>query len=222
MPNSVPVSRQLAADLLEIGAVSLAPEEPFQWSSGLRAPIYCDNRLTMAYPRIRRRIAGGFAQFIEEHDVAAEVVAGTATAGIPHAAWLADRLDRPMAYVRSSAKGHGRENRIEGLVKEGQSVVVIEDLISTGGSALGAVDALQAAGADVSAVLAIFTYELEVAVQAFDDTAVPLYTLTTFSTLLDVAEKGGRLGASHVQVLRDWRRDPEKWSERVERAGVSE
>lgn len=207
-------ARRLAGDLLDIEAVLLAPDDPFTWASGLQAPIYCDNRLTMAEPRVRRAIRDGFADVIATEALTAEVVVGTATAGIPHAAWLADRLDRPMAYVRSSKKGHGRQNQIEGRVAPGQKVVVIEDLISTGGSALGAVEALRAAGASVEAVLAIFSYELDAAAERFAAADVPYHTLTGYRALLDEAEARGALTPEAFETLQNWRRDPEAWSRR--------
>ena len=207
-------ARALAGDLLTIGAVSLRPSDPFTWSSGLRAPIYCDNRRTLAYPRIRSAICADFARIVGAHDLAPATVAGTATAGIPHAAWLADRLEQPMAYVRSSAKGHGRKNRIEGVVAAGDAVIVVEDLISTGGSALGAVEALRNAGAEVRAVLAIFSYQLDTAAQAFEDAEVPLHTLTGYSTLVDVAREQNDVSADALDTRHAWRRAPQAWSER--------
>lgn len=213
MPNASSRARQLARDLLDIEAVLLAPNKPFTWSSGLRSPIYCDNRLTMAYPRLRRAIRDGFAALLDEHEMAPDVIVGTATAGIPHAAWLAEHRDAPMAYVRSAAKGHGRRNQIEGRLPEGASVVIIEDLVSTGGSALNAVEAVRAAGATVEAVLAIFTYELDAAARRFAAADVPLYTLTQYGTLLDVAQSRGALSAADAETLRTWRRDPEAWSQ---------
>lgn len=205
-------AQQLAHDLLDIEAVLLAPDDPFTWSSGLHAPIYCDNRLTMGYPRIRRAIRDGFAAVIDEAGWTPDVIVGTATAGIPHAAWLADRLDAPMAYVRSAAKAHGRHNQIEGRVRAGQSAVVVEDLVSTGGSALSAVEAVREAGVTVEAVLAIFTYELDAAAARFAAADVPLAPLTGYRTLLEVAEARGALTADALHALRAWRRDPEQWS----------
>lgn len=213
-------SRRLAGDLLDIEAVLLAPDDPFTWSSGLRAPIYCDNRLTMAHPHVRRAIRDAFAAVIKREELAAEVIVGTATAGIPHAAWLAERLDRPMAYVRSSQKGHGRQNRIEGVVEPGQSVVVIEDLISTGGSALNAVEALREAGATVEAVLAIFSYELDAAAERFAAVDVPHITLTGYRVLLEEAQARGTLTPTALEALQDWRRDPEAWSDRFKGSPV--
>lgn len=212
-PDDRPVSlaRQLAADLLTIGAVSLRPDDPFTWASGRRAPIYCDNRLTLAYPEVRRRIATGFVQRLAGAAMP-HVVVGTATAGIPHAAWVADRLDLPMAYVRSAPKQHGKGNQIEGRVASGQRVVVIEDLVSTGGSSVAVVDALRAAGAEVDAVLAIFSYGLPAAAEAFADADVPLHTLTTFETLQQVAVASKRLPDDALDTLRAWQRDPAAWS----------
>lgn len=211
--------RRLAADLLDIGAVALAPEDPFMWSSGLRAPVYCDNRQTLAHPRVRRHIADGFAKVLKEQPGldAPTLVAGTATAGIPHATLLATRLALPLAYVRSEKKGHGKENRIEGADPTGQRVVVVEDLVSTGGSALDAARALAGAGADVLGVLAIFSYRLGAAAEAFAEASWPLHALTDFPTLLDVAEEKGELGDEERAALRRWQRDPEAWSEAYER-----
>jgi orotate phosphoribosyltransferase len=211
----VDAARALASDLLTIGAVALRPDDPFTWSSGLKAPIYCDNRKTLAYPRGRRAICDGFVREVGARSMTPATIAGTATAGIPHAAWLADRLDAPLAYVRSAAKRHGQRNRIEGVVEEGDTVVVIEDLISTGQSALSAVEALREKGAVVRAVLAIFSYELDRAATAFRDAEVPLYALTGFSTLLDVAITQDDLSRDQVQALRTWRTDPQAWSASV-------
>lgn len=218
MAPSRPLSRarRLAADLLAIEAVSLSPNDPFTWSSGLRAPIYCDNRITLSHPRIRRGIAQGFEDLVDMHDWTPHVIAGTATAGIPHAAWLADRLNRPMAYVRSASKEHGRRKRIEGVVESGHRVVLVEDLISTGQSALSAVQALRDAGATVSAVLTIFSYELEASADAFAEAEVPLHTLSSFSALREVARETNQLSDEAADVLDEWRRDPERWSARVQ------
>lgn len=207
------LARTIARDLLDIEAVTLRPNDPFTWSSGLVAPIYCDNRQTIAYPRVRRAIRDGFASVIRNRELGLATIAGTATAGIPHAAWLADRVKAPMAYVRSSAKEHGQGERIEGRVEPGDDVILVEDLISTGGSALGAVEALRDAGATVRAVLSIFTYELDASAQAFRDADVPLRALTGFGTLIDVARTRGELSEEDFEVLRAWRSDPEAWSD---------
>lgn len=221
MPDSRPhdpdadsdFARTVAADLLSIGAVTLQPEAPFTWSSGFRSPIYCDNRRTMSFPRVRTALRDGFVRCVEAHDLAPATIVGTATAGIPHAAWLADRLDAPMAYVRSEPKSHGQMNQIEGIVETGDDVIVVEDLISTGSSALNAVDVLRSAGATVQAVFAIFSYELDAAARAFRDADVSVHTLSTFRTLVDVAHSRDELTAAQAEILADWRDDPEAWSD---------
>jgi orotate phosphoribosyltransferase len=205
-------ARTLAGLLLDIRAVELRPAEPFTWSSGLVAPIYCDNRLTLSHPTVRRAIRDGFLDVVNAESLTDTVVAGTATAGIPHAAWLAEATGQPMVYVRSAAKGHGKEERIEGVLGAGDEVVLVEDLISTGGSALDAVSALREAGATVRSVLAIFSYELPAAAAAFREADVPRHVLTTFPILIDVAHGRGDLVAAELDVLRAWRNDPDAWS----------
>jgi len=200
---------EIAGNLLEIGAVHLRPNEPFTWTSGIVSPIYCDNRLTMSFPAIREAIAEGFATLIREHYPDAEVIAGTATAGIPHAAWVAQKLNLPMAYIRDKAKGHGKQNQIEGLVKEGQKVVVIEDLISTGGSSLKAALAVLDAGAEVQGVLAIFTYQFPQAEEAFREEGIELRTLSNYSALIEEALRQGKVQESDVGLLQSWRENPQ-------------
>lgn len=206
-------AHSLAASLLDIGAVELRPTDPFTWSSGLVSPIYCDNRMTISHPRVRRAIRDGFAAILREHGLDEVTIAGTATAGIPHAAWLAEAVDCPMVYVRSSAKGHGQGARIEGVLADGTEVVVVEDLISTGGSALDAVEALREAGASVRGVLAIFSYELDAADEAFRAADVPRHVLSSFPALVEVARDRGDLSADEFALLNEWRADPEAWSE---------
>jgi orotate phosphoribosyltransferase len=219
VPDSSPIVRaapewaeRVAASLLEIGAVELRPADPFTWTSGLVAPIYCDNRLTIAYPSVRRTLRDGFVSMIDDAALQPATIAGTATAGIPHAAWLAEAVDEPMAYVRDTAKDHGTGSKIEGKVRSEDEVLLVEDLISTGGSALDAVASLRAVGATVRAVLAIFTYQLDGAARAFRDDGVHCRVLTDFRTLVDVAHQQGRLGDADRAVLRTWRADPEAWS----------
>ena len=161
------LERTIAKHLLDIEAVALRPNDYFTWTSGIKSPIYCDNRITMSYPKIRREIAAGMSKVIKEKFPEVEVVAGTATAGIPHAAWVSEVLGLPMIYVRDSAKKHGKTNQIEGRLLEGQRVVIIEDLISTGLSSLKVAKALEEAGAEVLGVVAIFSYELKKAQDAF-------------------------------------------------------
>jgi len=216
-PASTEHARALAASLLDIGAVELRPTDPFTWSSGLVAPIYCDNRLTISHPGVRRSIREGFESVLRANGWQDAIIAGTATAGIPHAAWLAEAVDQPMVYVRSSAKGHGQGARIEGVLTEGDEVVVVEDLISTGGSALDAVAAVQECGARVRSVLAIFSYELDVAEETFREAAVPRHVLSTFRILVDVAHERGDLSDSEIALLNAWQADPASWS--VEHGG---
>lgn len=200
---------RIAGSLLEIGAVSLKPNDPFTWTSGMKSPIYCDNRLTMSYPAIRELIAEGFAAIIREQYPDTEVIAGTATAGIPHAAWVAQKLNLPMIYIRDKAKGHGKQNQIEGSIKAGQKVIVIEDLISTGGSSLKAALAVIEAGGDVLSVLAIFTYQFAQAEQAFHDEGVELQTLSNYSALVEEARRLGTINDSDVTLLQSWRENPQ-------------
>lgn len=202
----------IARDLLAVGAVTLRPDAPFTWASGLRAPVYCDNRLTLAVPEVRRRITEALADRVATESLAPDAVAGVATAGIPQAALLADRLGLPLAYVRAQAKGHGRRNRIEGRIEPGWRVVVVEDLISTGGSSLAAVEALREQGVEVAGVLAGFTYGFAEAEEAFAAAGVPLFALTTLEALLEEAERSGSLDRQQLASLRDWRRDPQAWS----------
>jgi len=206
-----PLERQIAEALLSIGAVSLRPQQPFTWTSGIKSPIYCDNRLTMSHPRIRDQIAEGFAALIRERYPQAELIAGTATAGIPHAAWVAQKLDLPMIYVRDKAKGHGKQNLIEGQLLPGQQVVVIEDLISTGGSSLKAAAAVNEAGGRALAVLAIFSYQFEKAEAAFAAQGVALHTLSNYSALIDAALAAGSIRQEDVEALQAWRKQPETY-----------
>ncbi len=209
------LSEQVATDLLLIGAVTFRPADPYTWASGLRSPVYCDNRRTLAHPEVRTRIAAGYEELLGRGGYRPDLVAGVATAGIPQAALLADRRLLPLAYVRSEAKGHGRGNRIEGHVEPGQRVVVVEDLISTAGSSVAAAEALRAAGAEPVVVLATFSYGFDEAASNFERAGVAWATLTDFETLLRVAERVGALAPSDLGTLRDWHRDPAGWSERV-------
>jgi orotate phosphoribosyltransferase len=205
------MKREIAEALLEIEAVSLQPDNPFTWSSGLKSPIYCDNRLTLSFPSIRRRVAEGLKSLIVEHFPEAEMIAGTATAGIPHAAWVSELLDLPMSYVRSKAKGHGKGNQIEGQVTQGQKVVVVEDLISTGGSVIEAVEALREAGCVVLGVVSIFTYELEKGAQQLDSANISAHSLTDFTTLANLAEEKGLITKESLDSLAEWRKNPSEW-----------
>lgn len=204
-------SKEVALDLLKINAVILRPNDPFTWSSGWNSPIYCDNRLTLRYPKIRKKIARRFVEFISEEYPDVEVITGTATAGIPHAAWIAENMDKPMSYVRAKAKAYGLGNQIEGGIQKGESTVVIEDLISTGGSAISVVEALDFIGAQIEAVLSIFTYGFDRAIKRFEKADVPMLALTDYATLIDVASENGFVDESDLETLAEWRKSPDTW-----------
>ncbi|PLK44740.1 orotate phosphoribosyltransferase [Emticicia sp. TH156] len=204
-------SRKIASYLLSTKAVKLSPDQPFQWSSGWNSPIYCDNRVTLSYPEARTFIKKSLAKAIKKHFPEAELIAGVATAGIPQGALVAEALGLPFAYVRPKPKEHGMGNQIEGRIEKGQKVVVIEDLISTGGSSLKAVDALRAAGIEVVGMAAIFTYGFKVADQNFADKQVPLVTLSHYNALIDEAIRQNYISAESLESLKKWRRKPETW-----------
>ena len=199
------LERKIAKHLLDIEAVALRPNDYFTWTSGIKSPIYCDNRITMSYSAIRREIAAGMSEVIKAKFPEVEVVAGTATAGIPHAAWVSEVLDLPMIYVRDSAKKHGKTNQIEGRLLEGQKVVIIEDLISTGLSSLKVAKALEEAGAVVLGVVAIFSYELKKAKDAFAADKVEYHTLTNYNYLIEEAVASDYIKQEDVEKLLEWR-----------------
>ena len=201
----------IAKKLLDIEAVFLNPSEPFTWSSGIKSPIYCDNGLTLSYPVVRDEISTGLVEIIKEQFPDVEVIAGTATAGIPHAAWVSEKLNLPMCYVRSKAKAHGKGKQIEGKAAPGQKVVVVEDLISTGGSCITAVKALREAGCDVLRVAAIFTYELEKGKSMLQEDDIKAYALSDYSSLLDVALQNSIIREEELEQLKLWSENPEKW-----------
>lgn len=205
------LAEQVAAALLHIQAVALRPNQPFTWTSGLKSPIYCDNRITISYPEVRELIADGLVALIRENFPDVEVIAGAATGGIPHAAWVAQKLNLPMVYVRDKAKGHGKENLIEGYIQPGQKTVVIEDLISTGGSSLKVALAVNDAGAQALGVLGIFSYQFEKASEAFAGAGIPFETLTNYSILVDVALKQGSIQQADLEALKAWRLNPSEF-----------
>ncbi|MBC1997778.1 orotate phosphoribosyltransferase [Listeria marthii] len=205
------IEKQVAEQLLEIKAVFLKPNDPFTWASGIKSPIYCDNRLTLGFPKVRQFIAQSLAEKIKQTFGEVDVVAGTATAGIPHAAWVSDLLDLPMVYVRSKAKEHGKGNQIEGPIAKGQKAVVIEDLISTGGSSLKAVEALEEAGAEVVGIAAIFTYGLDKGKKLLDEADTKLVTLTNYDELIEVALSENYVTAEDMATLKEWKKSPENW-----------
>jgi len=203
---------KVAEFLLQIKAVKLQPNDPFTWSSGWSSPIYCDNRKTLSFPAIRTHIRQGYAEAILEQFGKPDVIAGVATGGIAQGALVAQELGIPFIYVRSTAKGHGMGNQIEGHFEKGQKVVVIEDLISTGGSSLVAVKALREAGMDVRGLVAIFTYGFELAIRNFADAECPFVTLTDYEHMIDQALKSDYINDSDVESLKDWKNAPDSWS----------
>ena len=198
----------IAKHLLDIQAVFLRPNEPFTWASGIKSPIYCDNRLTLSYPEARKDVENALAKLVKEKYPECECLMGTSTAGIPHAALVADILDLPMGYVRGGAKSHGRNNQIEGKIKPGMKVVVVEDLISTGGSSLECVEALRQAGCEVIGLIAIFTYGLPKAQERFAQANCSYHTITDYDTLIEVAVKQNYIEESDLQKLKQWKKDP--------------
>jgi len=203
----------LANYLLQIKAVKLSPKQPFTWASGLHSPIYCDNRVTLSYPVVRTFIRQQFVELLIQHYGKPDLIAGVATGGIAQGALVAQELGLPFAYVRSEKKSHGMQNQIEGVVNEGQSVVIIEDLVSTGKSSLLAVDALREAGAVVKGMLAIFTYQLPVAEANFTAKNCQLHTLTNYETLIYKAIEEKYISEEDQQSLLEWRKDPQAWSD---------
>ncbi|KRL10048.1 orotate phosphoribosyltransferase [Schleiferilactobacillus perolens] len=204
-------NEQIAQDLLDIQAVTLSPQKPFVWASGIKAPIYTDNRLTIGYPEIRSRISAGLARLIIHEYPDVTDIGGVVTAGIPHATSTADRLGLPLMYVRSKPKDHGAGKQVEGHVDKEAKVVLIDDLISTGGSVLKAAEAVEAEGITVLGVAAIFTYELPAARENFAAAKLPLVTLTNYSTLIRQAEKAKILTGEEKESLLTWREDPWAW-----------
>ncbi len=207
-------AKKVAGYLLQIKAIKLQPSNPFTWASGWKSPIYCDNRKTLSFPEIRSYISASFAEMVSSTYPQAEVIAGVATGAIAHGALAAEKLGLPFIYVRSGAKEHGLGNQIEGYFETGQKVVVIEDLISTGGSSLGAVKALRDSGCEVLGMLAIFTYEFEKASSAFNSEKCRLDTLSNYSTLISTALESGYISKSEIETLRLWRKNPSSWGTR--------
>lgn len=207
------MKKKIAKGLLSIQAVFFRPEEPFTWASGIKSPIYCDNRLTLTAPEVRTDIEEGLATLIKENYPEAEVLMGTSTAGIAHAAITAHLLDMPMGYVRSGNKDHGRQNQIEGRLEKGQKVVVVEDLISTGGSAIEVVNVLREAGAEVLGVVSIFTYGMKKGIERFAEAGVKNISLTDFDVIAEVAAEEGYIKAEDIDRLIAFRNNPsdESW-----------
>ena len=203
------IAKQVARELLKIKAVKLSPQTPFTWASGILSPIYCDNRIVLSHPSARDVVKNAFVEMAQTFDF--EVVAGVATAGIPHGALLADAIGKPFIYVRDKAKGHGRQNQIEGEVKAGQKILVIEDLISTGGSSIKAIHALKEIDCEVVGTLAIFSYLFQEATDIFQAENVPLATLSNYDVLLEEAVSLNYIDENDLETLRNWRKNPKIW-----------
>ncbi|MEE4256697.1 MAG: orotate phosphoribosyltransferase [Bacteroidales bacterium] len=200
--------------LLQIKAIKLNNNNPFTWASGMRSPIYCDNRITLSFPTVRTYIRQQFVKAIQQEFGDVDLIAGVATGAIAQGVLVAQDMGLPFAYVRSSSKGHGLENLIEGKVEEGQSVVVVEDLVSTGGSSLKAVNALREAGCNVKGMVAIFTYQLPAAIKNFEKESCKLITLADYDSMIARALENNYINDSDFQSLSEWRNDPKKWAEK--------
>ncbi len=209
------VEEQVAKILLELNAVTLNTAKPFRYASGILSPVYTDCRVLMAYPDKRRQIRDLYIDAINKSGVSFDVVAGTATAGIPHAAWIADKLNLPMVYVRGKAKDHGKENLLEGIINKGQKAIVIEDLVSTGESALNSVNVVRSAGGEVSYVFSIITYGMKKAAECFKENNLTLISLTNFQNLVEKAKQMGYIKEEEIELILDWITDPISWGKKM-------
>ncbi len=205
------LAREIANDLLSIKAIKLQPNDPFTWASGWKSPIYCDNRLSLSFPDVREKITKHLAAAIQENFDSPDAISGVATAGLPQGALISAKLGLPFSYVRSKAKGHGLGNQIEGKVDPGSRVVVVEDLISTGGSSLEAVEALRAVGVEVLGIVSIFSYGFNVATDNLASHKVNLVHLSDYDTLLDLALEKGQIDEDHKALLAQWKSSPQTW-----------
>lgn len=212
MYNKSEIEQKVAEFLLQIKAIKLQPANPFTWASGFKSPIYCDNRVTLSYPSIRTYIRQKLSELIQEEYGSISVIAGVATAGIPQGALVAQELGLPFIYVRSKPKEHGTQSLIEGEIHEGQRVVIVEDLISTGKSSLQAVNALREAGYEVAGLVAIFSYGLDIATENFANAKCRYSTLSNYAALLDYAEENNFFPKKDIELLATWRNNPEEWS----------
>ncbi|OQY05155.1 MAG: orotate phosphoribosyltransferase [Bacteroidetes bacterium 4572_117] len=206
------IKKLIAKELLQINAIKLNPTNPFIWASGWKSPIYCDNRKILSYPKTRDIVKKAFADMVKKEFGVPDVIAGVATGAIAHGILVAEILDIPFVYVRASSKKHGLTNMIEGVLKENQSVVVIEDLVSTGGSSLKAVEALKGVGANVLGMVAVFSYGFKVADDNFTEAKCTLKTLTDYNTLIDIAVDTNYVKTNEIQTLKKWRQDPGNWN----------
>jgi len=211
MIYDIDIAKQVAKSLLQINAIILQPNNPFKWAAGWNSPIYCDNRKTLSYPEIRTNIKQGLAAIVKNHYKGANVIAGVATAGIPHGALVAEELGLPFIYVRSKAKEHGKQNQIEGYFEEGQSVILVEDLISSGKSSLDSAEVLKDAGMNVKGMVSIFTYGFDAAAENFKKAECEYVSLCDYSTLLPIAKEQQYVEESDLTVLNKWRDNPAIW-----------
>lgn len=211
--NEQETSLALASFLLQIKAIKLNPANPFTWASGLKSPIYCDNRVTLSYPQVRTFIREGFVKMCLDKFGKPDVIAGVATGGIPQGALVAQELGLPFVYVRSEKKSHGMNNQVEGVINSGQSVVIIEDLVSTGKSSLNAVEALREKGAVIKGMLAIFTYGMDVAAENFKNNKCELFTLTNYNSLIQKAAEENYIREDDLASLLEWKSNPQAWSD---------
>lgn len=208
-------AKEVAEILLEIKAVALRPSEPYRYASGILSPIYTDNRLLMGYPEKRKAVISAMAALLKEKGIEFDLVAGTATAGIPHAAWLAALTGKPMVYVRQKEKEHGKENKVEGFVKEGWTGIVVEDLISTGGSSVGTVQGLRGAGVEVNDITAIFTYNMKAAEEKFNAEKITLHALTDFQAMIETAAEKNYISEEEKNTAMEWNKDPAGWGKKM-------
>ena len=211
MIYDIDIAKQVAKSLLQINAIILQPNNPFKWAAGWNSPIYCDNRKTLSYPEIRTNIKQGLAAIVKNHYKGANVIAGVATAGIPHGALVAEELGLPFIYVRSKAKEHGKQNQIEGFFEEGQSVILVEDLISSGKSSLDSAQVLKDAAMNVKGIVSIFTYGFDAAAENFKEAECEYVSLCDYSTLLPIAKEQQYIEKSDLTVLNKWRDNPAIW-----------
>lgn len=207
-------AEKVAKILLELKAITLNTSKPYRYASGILSPIYTDCRVIIGYPEKRREIRDFYIEAIKDSGISFDVVAGTATAGIPHAAWIAEKLELPMIYVRGKAKDHGKENLVEGIINHGQKAIVIEDLVSTGESSINSVNAIKEAGGEVSHVFSIINYGIKKATENFNSNKLTLISLTDFGTVLQEAEKMGYINEGEKQIIGEWISDPESWGKK--------
>jgi orotate phosphoribosyltransferase len=211
MQNTLGAETVVAESLLKIKAVKLSPEHPFTWASGWKSPIYCDNRQTLSFPEVRTLIKNEFTRNIRENFQDIDVIAGVATGGIAHGALVAEEMNLPFVYVRSSSKGHGLQNKVEGKLEPGQKVMVIEDLVSTGKSSLDAVEALRSMGGEVQGMGAIFTYGFDLAQANFEEAQCKLFTLSNYEVLVEKAMEMKYINEKDLASLQEWRKSPQNW-----------